>query len=185
MREKRALLTCTAHHERFLNNLGFTLIELVLALAVGAVILTGAVGGIYQVLVATGRSTNQVVSLTDINRAALAIKNDLLMAQTTDLVDGVPKISANLTWVDYTSSFGTGFQTNHSASYTLSGKQLRRTYDGAVSIVGRNVTSISFTQSVTQTGKAVTVIISSSNTTPPSRLETITFSIHLRTEEIG
>ena len=160
---------------------GFTLIEMLLALAVGGIILTGAVLSIYSIMVTTGRSSSQVVALTDINRATLAIKNDLLMAQTTDLVDGVPKSSANLTWIDYTSSFGSDFLTPHSASYARSGRQLRRTSEnGTVSIVGRNVTSISFTQS----GKAVTVIISSSNTTPPSGIETITFTVHLRSEEV-
>ena len=159
---------------------GFTLIELVLALAVGSVILTGAVMSIYNVLVTTGRGSNQVVALTDINRAALAIKNDLLMAQTTDLVDGVPKSSANMTWYDYTSSFGSAFGTDHSASYSLAGGELRRTYDGVVSIVGRHVTSISFTQ----TGKAVTVIISSGNAILASGVETLNFSVHLRTEEV-
>ena len=163
---------------------GFTLVELLVALAVGSVILTGAVLSIYSIMVTNVRGNGQVVALTDINRAALAIKNDLLMAQTTDLVDGVPKSSANLTWYDYTSSFGSAFGTDHSASYSLAGRQLRRTYDGTVSIVGRNVTSISFTQSVTQTGKAVTVIISTGNTTLASGIETLNFSVHLRSEEV-
>ncbi len=160
---------------------GFTLVELLLALAVGSVILTGAVLSIYSILVNTDRGNGKVVALMDINRAALAIKNDLLMAQTTDLVDGVPKNSANLTWFDYTSSFGSAFQTEHSASYSLSGRQLRRTYDDSVSIVGRKVTDISFTQS----GKSVTVVIStSSNTTLASGIETLNFSIHLRSEVV-
>lgn len=169
---------------------GFTLIELVVALAVGAVILTGAVLGIYQIMVATSRATNQVVSLTDINRAALAIKNDLLMTQTTDMVDGVAKIgSVNLGWFDYTSSFGTSFQTDHSVSYSRSSnKQLQRNYDGAVSTVGRNITYISFTQStIILSGKSVrsvSVVLSSSNTTPPSGIETLKFNVHLRSEEI-
>jgi len=159
---------------------GFTLIELVLALAVGSIVLTGAVLSIYSILVTTGRGSHQTVALTDINRAALVIRNDLLMTQTTDLVDGVPKSSANLTWIDYTTSFGGDGSTSHSSIYTLAGKQLQRNYDGTVGIVGRNVTSISFTRS----GQAVTVIIATSNTTPPSGIETIKFSVHLRPEEI-
>lgn len=158
---------------------GFTLVEMALAVAVGAVILTGAILSTFQIMVATGRGSSQTVALADINRAAFAIKNDLLMAQVTDL-SSAPKSEANLTWYDYTSSFGTSFQTDHSSSYSLSGRELRRTYDGATSIVGRNITSLSFTQS----GKAVTVVISSSNTTPPSQIETITFTVHLRPEEV-
>lgn len=163
---------------------GFTLVELLVALAVGAVILTASVLSIHSIMVTNVRGNRQVVALTDVNRAALAIKNDLLMAQTTDLVDGVPKNSANLTWYDYTSSFGTSFGTDHYASYSLVGKELRRTYDGVVSIIGRNVTSVSFTQSTVQTGKAVTVIISTNNSTLASENETLKFSIHPRTEEV-
>lgn len=157
---------------------GFTLIELVLGLAVGTVILSGAVVSIYSILVVTGRGSHQAVSLTDINQATLAIRNDLLMAQTTDFVDGVPKSSANLTWVDYTTSFGSSTWTLHSSAYTLAGKQLKRTYDGAVSVVGRNVTSLSFIQS----GASVSVAISTSNTTPPSGIQTLKFSVHLRSQ---
>lgn len=163
---------------------GFTLIELLLTLAVGSVILTGSVLSIYSIMVTTGRSNNQAVALTDIDTAALAIRNDLLMAQMTDFVNGVPQSSANLTWYDYTSSFGTGFQTNHVASYALSGKELLRNYDGTVSVVGRNVTSISFTQQETERGKLVTVVISTNNSTSPSQTKTIAFSVHLRPEEI-
>lgn len=157
---------------------GFTLVELLVALAVGSVILTVAVPSIYQVIYSTARSNNQVVALTDINRAALAIRNDLLMTQTTDL-GSVPKSSANLTWTDYTTSFGSSWA-SHSSSYSLSGKELRRTYDGKVGIVGRNVISLSFTQS----GQFVTVVIATSNTTPPSGIETIKFGVHLRPEEV-
>jgi len=159
---------------------GFTLIEMALALAVGTVILTGAVMGIYQILVATGRANNQVVALTDLSRAALSIRNDLLMAQTTDFVDGVPKSSANLTWTDYTTSFGSTTWTPHFSTYSLIGKQLRRNYDGIESVVGRNITSISFTQN----GRSISVTISSSNTTPPSGIETLMFSVHTRSEAL-
>jgi len=166
--------------DRQMREKGFTLIEMALALAVGTVILTGAVMGIYQILVATGRANNQVVALTDLSRAALSIRKDLLMAQTTDFVDGVPKSSANLTWTDYTTSFGSTTWTPHFSTYSLIGKQLRRNYDGIESVVGRNITSISFTQN----GRSISVTISSSNTTPPSGIETLMFSVHTRSEAL-
>ena len=179
MREKGFILSKTE---------GFTLIELVLALAVGSIVLTGAVLSIYSILVTTGRGSDQAVALTDINQAALAIRNDLLMAQATDFVDGVPKSTAELTWTDYTSSFGSANYTSHSSVYALSGKQLRRTYDGTTSIVGRNVVAISFTQSTEFAQDAnrvkVAVTISTNNTTSPSQLETVQFSVHLRPEEV-
>ncbi|MFH0768779.1 MAG: prepilin-type N-terminal cleavage/methylation domain-containing protein [Chloroflexota bacterium] len=163
---------------------GFTLVELLVALAVSSVIVVSTGQIIHSILVTNVRGNGQVVALTDINRAVLAIRNDLLMAQSTDLVDGVPKSSANLTWFDYTSSFGTSFGTDHSASYSLVGRELRRNYDGVESIVGRQVISISFTQSVTSTGKAATVSISTGNTTLSPGVETMIFSVHLRPEEI-
>ncbi|MBI4283533.1 MAG: type II secretion system protein [Chloroflexi bacterium] len=163
---------------------GFTFIELLVSLAVSSVILTVAVPGIYRVLVTTGKGSHQTVALTDINQAALAIKNDLLMAQATDLVDGAPKSSANLTWIDYTTSFGTAGWTSHSSTYALSGKELRRTYyngnNSTVSTVARNITSLSFTQN----DKSVSVVIASNNTTSPAGVESIRFSVHLRPEEI-
>lgn len=160
---------------------GYTLLELMIALAISAAILSSAVVAVYHVLVTSDRSVDQTIALADANRAALTIRNDLMMAMTTDL-SSTPKSSANLTWFDYTSSFGTSFQTNHTAIYTLNGKELRRFYDSTTnfSIIGRNISAISFTQS----GKAVTVAITSSNTTLPSRSKSIQFTVHLRPEEI-
>ncbi len=157
---------------------GFTLIELALALAIGAVVLSGAVLTIFQVLVTTDKANQKVVALTDIDRAVLSIKNDLMMAQVTNL-NNVAKNSASMNWTDYT-SFGSTNQTNHNVSYNLSGKQLHRTYDGVNETVGRNVTAISFTQS----GKLVTVTISTSNSTSLRQVETLTFSSHIRAEEL-
>ena len=97
---------------------GFTLVEMVLALAIGTVILGGAVRSIYQVLVTSSRGINQVIALSDANIAALIIKNDLLMARTTNL-GSTPVTSANLSWTDYTSSFGSSFQTLYSVNYSL------------------------------------------------------------------
>ena len=125
---------------------GFTLLELLVATAVGAVILTGVVLSIYQVVWGTARSNSQAVALTDINSAVLAIKKDLMMTQSTNLTDGVPQSSVMLSWIDYT-FFATENETAyHSTTYVLSGTDLRRTYDGTVSIVGRRITSIDFTQ---------------------------------------
>ncbi|GAI97369.1 unnamed protein product, partial [marine sediment metagenome] len=68
---------------------GFTLIELLVALAIGGVITWGIVVSIHQVAWGTGRTNSQVVALTDVHQAALAIKKDLQMAQSADLpLDG-------------------------------------------------------------------------------------------------
>jgi len=82
---------------------GFTLIELLVALAVGGLVIMSAVGVIYQVVWGTSRTNSQVVALTDVHQAALRLKKDIVMAQTTDLIDGYPQDSAVLSWTDYTS----------------------------------------------------------------------------------
>ena len=151
--------------------------ELALALAVGTVILSGSVLAIYNVLVGSTRANNQVTALTDLNRAALSIKNDLVMTQTANVTGS----TANLTWDDYTTSFGSSGFTYHSATYKLSGKQLLRTSEnGTISIVGRNISSLNFSQ----TGQLVVVTISSGNVSQLSGVETIKFSTHMRSQVI-
>ncbi|MBI3040969.1 MAG: type II secretion system protein [Chloroflexi bacterium] len=158
---------------------GFTLVEVLVVLAITGVILTGAVLSIYSVFLGTDRNNSQIVALTDIDRAVLVIKKDLMMAQETNL-SSTPQSSANLTWIDYTTSFESSNQSNHSSSYILSGTELRRTYDGTLSIIGRNITSLDFTQS----GRVVTVVITATGPGVRQRSETLTFSSLIRAEEI-
>ncbi len=178
---------------------GFTLLELLVALAIGSMLTTGVVLSIQQVLVGTDRSNSQVVALTDIDYAVLAIKKDLMMTQSTNLTDGspIPQSSVMLSWIDYTSSFDSGNQSVHSSSYTLSAnytitlgsgtfkktifrRDLRRNYDGVEGIVGRNITSIGFTQN----GTAITVVITAIGPGIRARSETLKFSAHIRAEEL-
>ena len=156
---------------------GFTLVELLVVMAVGGVILVGALLTIHQVMLGTGRTNSQVVALTEVNHAALQIKKDLMMTQTTDLTT-VPQSSVMLNWTDYT-GFETGNQT-HSSSYVLSGTELLRTYDGTVSIVGRNITSLGFTQD----DRVINVVITATGSGAPQRSETLKFSAYIRAAEI-
>ena len=159
---------------------GFTLVEVLVVMAVGGVIMMGIVLAIHQVVWGTDRSNSQVVALTNVAHAARSIKKDLIMTQNTDLTDGVPQSSVTLTWIDYT-SFASGNETSsHSSSYTLSGTQLQRTYDGTESIVGRNITSIGFTQD----GRVINVVITATGPGASQRNETLKFSVYRRTEEV-
>jgi len=160
---------------------GFTLIELLGAMAVSAMVMMGIVLILAQVMTGSDRNRNQVVALTDVNQAALAIKKDLQMAQSTDLADGepAPQGSVELTWIDY-SGFETETQYNHCSSYTLSGSELRRTYDGVDRVIGRHITYIGFTQN----GRMINVVITATGPEPSQRNETLQFSIRMRTEEV-
>ena len=169
---------------------GFTLVELLVALAVGSLVIVGALGAIYQVVWGTGRTNSQVVALTDVHQAALRLKKDLVMAQSTDLpLDGstvtlLPGGSTvTLEWFDYT-SFVEEENRNHSNSYDLldDGK-LQRTYDyekpsETMSIVGRNITSLNFTQN----DRVINVVITATAGDIAPRNETLEFTVYLRGE---
>ena len=161
---------------------GFTLVEILVVMGVGSVILMGALLSIQQVLVGTDRSNSQVVALTDVNQATLRIKRDLIMTQETDLTDGdpVPQSSVILSWTDYTSFGSENESRSHSSSYTLSGTDLLRNYDGTVSIAGRQITSIGFTQD----GRVINVVITATGSGAAQRNETLKFRVYLRTEEL-
>jgi prepilin-type N-terminal cleavage/methylation domain-containing protein len=161
---------------------GFTLIEMVAAIAVGGMLLAGALASIYQVVWGSARTNDQVIALNDVNYAAMWIRRDLQMAQETNLIDGdpVPQSSLELRWVDNT-GWATDETRNHSANYTLSGTKLLRNYDGTVSVVGRYISSIGFTQK----GRVVFCTITSTGPGVTKRDEPLRFSVvtHLRPEE--
>ena len=162
---------------------GFTLIELLVTLAIGSVILVGASMSLQQIVWGTGRNNSQVVALTNVNQAALAIKKDLMMTQSTNLPDPDedpnPQSSVTLSWTDYT-GFSSENSTSHNCQYTLSGTVLQRTYDGVVSIVGRHITDLGFTQN----GRVINVTITATGPSVPQRSATVEFSGFIRAEVI-
>jgi len=176
---------------------GFTLIELLVALAVGGLVIMGAFGVIYQVMWGTSRTNSQVVALTDVHQAALRLKKDFVMTQLGEgdfPADGTTVITltpggptATLGWMDYT-SFEAEENKEHTSSYDLldDGK-LQRTYDyekpsETTSIVGRNITSVNFTQDPDNVGddRVINVVITATEGDMTPRSETLEFSVYLR-----
>ncbi len=163
---------------------GFTLLEVLVMMAVGGVIMAGAVGAIYQVATGTSRSNSQGIVLTDVNLAAWHITKDLQMAHSTGIAVGdsvvlAPASSVTLRWTDFTSAFEeAGAEKNHSSSYSLTDNgELVRTYDGTVGIVGRHITSLRFTQ---QEEWFVNIVITATGSTTQQRSKTLEFSVHMR-----
>ena len=154
---------------------GFTLLEILVIVAIGAVLLTGALGAISQIINSTKSSGGQNQALTDVNRAALQLKKDIQAIQNSDLSEGVPQSSVVFSWTDFTLSDNN----THSGNYTLSGTQLLRGFNGESQIIGRHITDLSFTLS----GRIIEVeITATSNTTPPVS-KTLEFSAYMRSEE--
>lgn len=159
-----------------MNQKGFTLLEVLVALAVGGMVMTGIMLAIYQVAWGSTRANSQVTALTDVNQAAMWLRQDLQMAQSTTLADPTPtpQSSVTLDWTDYT-GWATDNRT-HASSYALSGTELRRTYDGAVRIVGRHITSIGFTRN----GSVITVAITATGPGAQQQAETLELNVLTR-----
>ena len=156
---------------------GFTLVEILVVLAVGSVITVGVLLTFQQITVGTGRSNSQVIATTDANQAALRLRKDLMMVQNTDLTDNVSRSgSVLLDWTDYVGDNST----DHYISYVLSGTELQRDYDGVVSIVGRHITDITFIQD----GRVVNVAITATGSGAPQRSVTLDFDVYRRSSEV-
>jgi prepilin-type N-terminal cleavage/methylation domain-containing protein len=162
---------------------GFTLIEILVVMAVGGMIMAAALLTIYQIVWGTERSNDQVMALTDAHYAAMWLKWDLQMAQNTNLDDGdpVPQSSVSLNWIDNT-GFVAANESVHSSNYTLLGTELIRNYDGTTKIVGRHISSIGFIQN----GSVVTCNLTATGPGIMERVENLKFSVitHMRPEEV-
>ena len=163
---------------------GFTLIELVLTLAIGSLVLGGIVGTVHLVIVNNARTSDGFNALNNISMAVYPVKKDIFMAQYTDLTDGVPQDTVNMSWYDYTSSFDSEFLTYHQVSYKLVDGILYRTYDDETTIAGRDIGSITFTQTVDSYRKAISVTISTLKSDYSSYMKTLSFTVHMRPEEV-
>ncbi len=160
---------------------GFTFIELLLVMAVGSVILTGALLSIQQVIVTTGRSNSQVVVLDEVNRAALQIKKDLQSRNSVNISGSSDLLS--LEWTNNT-SFEGGGPLAYSVNYTLSdNNELLRTCDNTTDIttriVARQIDSISYSEN----GTHIDVVITATSSRFPPRSETLSFSVNKRSQE--
>ncbi len=158
---------------------GFTLVELLVTLAISSVILIGVFMTLQQIMQGTYSNTNKTEVLSNINNAARYIRRDIQMAQETTLpVDGTPQNSVTFDWYDFT--LFTTDNISHSSTYTLSDTTLMRNYDDTPSIIGRNITNISFSQN----GRFINVSITANTTGYQEKGKTINFTVYMRSEGI-
>ena len=135
---------------------GFTLIEILVAMAIAGMIIPVVAAGIFQVSRGTVRINADLVILQDIDGASAWINRDLSQAQATNLNEGETLDTMRVDWIDQTGWAVEGAE-SHFAEYTLSGTDLLREYDGETQIVARRVADIQFSRS----GKFITVAITS------------------------
>ena len=156
---------------------GMTLLELLAAMAITALIMVGALAVIFQEYGGTDIAKTKVTAAHEISNAARRISQDGMMAESTELVEGAAPVNQlTLNWIERYDFANIP----HSSNYSLCGTELRRNYDGAEATVARNISKIGFSQS----GDLLTVSISC---TPqwwaPDRTVQKTYRIYLRTDE--
>jgi len=116
---------------------GVTLVELLIALTITAVIVGGLSAAIYLIVTTTERGNAEAKALHNLQKAAYWISLDAQMAATTDIPDGGEAESITLSWIDSDGN-------SHSSSYNLSDSELRREYDGTISTVAQGISTVRF-----------------------------------------
>lgn len=147
---------------------GFTLVEILVALGIAALITTVLGTAIFQILDRSARGGETVRALNDIQNAGQWLYLDGERAETTDLVDNDPPVDRmRLDWV--------ADGVSHTAIYTISGTELERDHNGTVTTVARYVSNADFSIS----NRLITVNLTS---TPGSTgaSKDITYNIWLR-----
>ncbi len=105
------------------NQKGFTLVELVMAMAVTAIIASAVTTVIYQVFNMNARSSNHMVAVRQVQNAGYWVSHDAQMAQSTN-VTGADFLV--LKWTDWNNGQNQVTYTLENASGGV--KNLRRTY---------------------------------------------------------
>jgi prepilin-type N-terminal cleavage/methylation domain-containing protein len=110
---------------------GFTLVEVLVALAVGTTILGGMVASLFLIEDVGGQNTNRTVALASVRNAGGWLSRDVKRSATVTLGpnSGFP---LTLGWTD---SGGT----SHTITYTLANGKLTRDVDGSSSVIARNI----------------------------------------------
>ena len=158
---------------------GMTLLELLVGMAITAMILSGILALIYHEVTSTATAKASVTAAHEITNAARWLSQDAMMAESTDLAEGADSVNhLTLAWIERYDFANIP----HSSSYSLCSTELRRDYDGTVTTVAQNISKIEFSQN----GSVLTVSISC---TPQWRVTNPTvektYRIYLRAAEEG
>ncbi len=165
-----------------MNQKGFTLIEILVAMVVGGMITAGVITAVFQIVYGTGQIREESVALSDIDNAAHWLTRDVVLGRSTDLVDGasLPVSQMTLTWDDSTWWAEQEESISHSVIYTYSGTDLQRNYDGVVTTVGRHLTDVRFF--LDGDGRLVSITLTSSPEEEPRSAVTRSYTIYMRAE---
>jgi prepilin-type N-terminal cleavage/methylation domain-containing protein len=105
---------------------GFTLIEMIIALTLAAIIVTAVTMVTFQVINGSARSNNHMTAIREVQNAGYWVSRDFSMAQTWDDVDNPVTPALEIFTLEWTEQL-VGNKT-HTIVYTLVGNELRRSY---------------------------------------------------------
>ena len=136
------------------NQSGFTIVDILIATAIVSLLVGPLLALVSASIRIPAQDTASLRTSHSMQSGASSLSKDLQMAAATDLVDAAPPVSSvTLSWTDEYNSTGT----YHSTTYSLSGTDLRRNYDGTITTVARSISDIDFSIN----SKVVTVAVTS------------------------
>ncbi|MGB5926145.1 MAG: prepilin-type N-terminal cleavage/methylation domain-containing protein [Dehalococcoidia bacterium] len=92
---------------------GFTLIELIIAIAIAALITGGITFAVMQVLTINTRASNHMVAVRQVQQAGKEVSKDTLQAQSVNATGSGWGFTLNLEWDEW------GTNQTHTVNYTL------------------------------------------------------------------
>ena len=120
---------------------GFALLELLVVVAIGALLLTGAVTAIFQTTGITMETSTRITALEDIKIVAYSVSKDMRMSSTTTLVDDGPAVdNLSSSWKSYYDASSNLTPNNpwyHQAGYSLSGTEVQRVWQRKACLANR------------------------------------------------
>ena len=128
---------------------GFTLVELLVALSLTTMALSMIGSSAFQALSVRRTWQGDVIATKEWRPVESWFAGDAMNARTTDLISGNPPTSSvTLSWVD-------GNSIPHTSTYSVTGNELIRDFDGVQNTLARNVVSSLYSLS----GKVLRVVL--------------------------
>ena len=120
---------------------GFTLLELLVGIGIMTLVTSSLGTALFHTIRTQQGVLEDSLAINEARKGFSWFAEDVKMAKTADLVEGVPAVSTvAFTWVDEFEGAGV----SHSADYALTGDKLVRTFDGQSHIVSHRVVSVGF-----------------------------------------